>query len=227
MILILLAVCFWNFYLFDFFERENPQGFIYDFQVLLGGLLAFGAGFFVWFSAVENLKFNKTDIKNKRILEKISFASALRSELRSILYATERLNYICVLKENHKNIQQVIDQGNNYYVCNDKYFTFPFDVIPIFHANLDKIGLLSPDVLECITITSSLIKSAVIQVEQVGIYNLENREICSKKLLFDNSLAVQSMSRAIESTSKTINLLEVYITIYNGKLSEPEPFFNL
>ena len=41
------------------FKRTETQGFIYDFQVLFGGLLAFAAGIFVWVAAKLRISYEK------------------------------------------------------------------------------------------------------------------------------------------------------------------------
>lgn len=41
------------------FEREPAQGFVFDFQNLIAGLLAFGAGVFVWGAAKLRISYEK------------------------------------------------------------------------------------------------------------------------------------------------------------------------
>lgn len=53
------------------------------------------------------------------------------------------------------------------------YFFFKDEILPVYRGNIDKIGLLDPNVAQMVVVTSSLIVSAIRQIELVGEKNLK------------------------------------------------------
>lgn len=101
--LLFLSFCLIGYGLHDLglfswlFMRDNPQGVIYDFQVFLGGLLAFGAGIFVWIAAKARINYEKK--KDKEAEQK--YRAYYAREARMI--ASENLENIKTLKSDKKS----------------------------------------------------------------------------------------------------------------------------
>ncbi len=84
--LINIALWFKAFQLLGWLERDNSQGFIYDFQILISGLLAFGAGFFIWYSTHENIKHEKHKTLNVEKAYQLYYSNYARKIEYTICY---------------------------------------------------------------------------------------------------------------------------------------------
>ncbi len=117
----------------------------------------------------------------------------------------------------------VKQQGHNNFLFGGKFFFFKDNPLPIFEANLDKIGLLEPSIAKEIVITSSFIKSAINQIDLIGNHNINNQKINIDSAIYDLSLAVISIAEAKKALDYTIIKLEKVINEYSKKLSNPFP----
>lgn len=72
---------------FNLFSQNSDRGFFFDYQNLIAGLLAFGAGIFVLTAAKNKINFEKTKILDKKILEKAAICSSILAEFQSIRIA--------------------------------------------------------------------------------------------------------------------------------------------
>lgn len=103
--------------LINLYSKNSERGFFYDYQVIIGGLLAFGAGYFVWFSTkmkIDSQKEKEEQTKNKyriyyakNCTDYVVQANALHDWLDddqpsiNSRYATQKLNENFLLKDSH------------------------------------------------------------------------------------------------------------------------------
>jgi len=95
--LALISIWIWDFHLLGLFDREEPRGFIHDFQNLIGGLLAFGAGFFVWIASRETIKSDRKKDLDKYYISKASLASSFLAEFSNIKIQAEKMKLKSIL----------------------------------------------------------------------------------------------------------------------------------
>jgi len=205
--------------------REAPQGFIYDFQVLLGGLLAFGAGLFVWLSTKESIKNDKIKELDKYRIRKASLATAILAEFTNIKVQEELLGIRDVLTKQQKDILDSHGRGEKEFEFNGIYFFFKDEILPVYNSNTNKIGLLDPNVAEVVVITASLITTAVRQIELVGEKNINRSVTNIDDANYALILALKATSQAINSIDTCNKKLEELICKNHRRLSSINEYF--
>lgn len=82
--LFLTSVILEDLELINLYSKNSERGFFYDYQVIIGGLLAFGAGFFVWNAAKTTIDHEKIKTLEDYYIKKASLASAILADFKNI-----------------------------------------------------------------------------------------------------------------------------------------------
>lgn len=100
--LLLLALLFENLELINLFSKNSERGFFYDYQNLIGGLFAFGAGYFVWISAKIHISFEEK--KEKEVRDSYRFYYAKEARMISV----HSQQYIKEISKDKKSETQIL-----------------------------------------------------------------------------------------------------------------------
>lgn len=110
----------WAYDLLFFRSEKNANGIIYDFQILFGGILAFGAGVFVWIAARVHIDYEKE--KDREIKEKYRIYYARLAE--TIANQTELKNKQFVSTFPSQSVTLLFDKFPDHFIITQEHIRY-------------------------------------------------------------------------------------------------------